>query len=201
VEFTVLLPVILIMLSGVVEFGFMLNYYLDLIDTSREVARFTANDDPLHFDASGAWTPYNPGFYARAKAVAENTMMQAGQISLDPAEDDLVISVFVVDGRTVTGRYPPTIVTGCGTTGGSLGLQAYCNFPSKFSDGDIADLLSAANLPNLPPNTGVVLVEIFYTYDMVLALPWITAFVSNPVTLHAYSLMPNTAAEPTPTPP
>ena len=32
VEFTILLPVLLIMISGLIEFGFMLNYYLDLIE-------------------------------------------------------------------------------------------------------------------------------------------------------------------------
>jgi hypothetical protein len=32
VEFTVMLPVLLIMLSGLVEYGILLNYYLDIID-------------------------------------------------------------------------------------------------------------------------------------------------------------------------
>ena len=39
VEFTVLLPVLLIMISGLIEFGIMLNYYLDVIDAAREAAR------------------------------------------------------------------------------------------------------------------------------------------------------------------
>ena len=46
----------------------------------------------------------------------------------------------------------------------------------------------------------MVLVEVFYDYHMVLALPWITAFVPDTMTLHAYSIMPNVNVEPTPTP-
>jgi hypothetical protein len=45
-----------------------------------------------------------------------------------------------------------------------------------------------------------VLVEIYFDYDQVLGLPWITAFVPNPVHLHAYTIMPNANVEPTPTP-
>jgi hypothetical protein len=50
------------------------------------------------------------------------------------------------------------------------------------------------------PTTGLVLVEIYYEYHQILGLPWIRAFVPDPVVLHAYSIMPNTAVEPTPTP-
>jgi hypothetical protein len=35
---------------------------------------------------------------------------------------------------------------------------------------------------------------------MVLGLPWITMFVPDTITLHAYSIMPNAYVEPTPTP-
>jgi hypothetical protein len=69
---------------------------------------------------------------------------------------------------------------------------------SKFSSADVSTLLGS--MPSLPPNTGVVLVEVFFDYHMVLGLPWITAFVNDPIELHAYSLYPNVASEPTPTP-
>ncbi len=52
VEFAILLPLLLMMLSGLIEFGFMLNTYLDLINSAREVARYLANDDPLHNDVA-----------------------------------------------------------------------------------------------------------------------------------------------------
>ncbi|MEE8567469.1 MAG: hypothetical protein V3S81_02585, partial [Anaerolineales bacterium] len=70
------------------------------------------------------------------------------------------------------------------------------NQTSEFSCADINSKLN----PDAP-NAGIVLVEIYFDYHMVLGLPWITAFVPDGITLHAYSMMPNTAAEPTPTPP
>ena len=42
-----LLPVLLIMISGLIEFGIMLNYYLDLIDAAREAARWASDADPI----------------------------------------------------------------------------------------------------------------------------------------------------------
>ena len=48
VEFTLMLPILLIVISGLIEFGFLLNFYLDLVDTTREVARLASDDDPGH---------------------------------------------------------------------------------------------------------------------------------------------------------
>jgi len=47
VEIAIALPVLLILLSGMVEFGFMLNYYLSLLDATREAARLYSNFDPF----------------------------------------------------------------------------------------------------------------------------------------------------------
>jgi len=84
VEFAILLPLLLMMLSGLIEFGFALNVYLDLVDVSREVARFSADDDPIHDDASGVFEDFNEQFYLRAANMAAYTLGQAGQVTLDP---------------------------------------------------------------------------------------------------------------------
>ena len=188
VEFAILLPLLIMMLSGLIEFGFMLNYYLDIIDAAREAARFAANDDPLHNDATGVYQDPNPGFYLRTQTVALQslTIGSGGQITLNPASDDVVISAWSVSGGLVDKRYP------FGT--GEVAL--YSNKVSSLdTTTDINPALNAA-----APNTGMVAVEIFYDYHMVLGLPWIRAFVPDPVTLYAYSIMPNVNVEPTPTP-
>jgi Flp pilus assembly protein TadG len=188
VEFMVLLPVLIMMLSGLIEFGFMLNYYLDLIDAAREAARFAANDDPLHNDATGAYQDPNPGFYLRTQTVALQSINigSGGQITLNPATDDVVISAFGVIAGNVTQRFPS----------GTGEVALYSNKTSSLDT--TTDI--EAKLDALAPNTGMVSVEIYYEYDMILGLPWITAFVPNPVTLYAYSIMPNPNVEPTPTP-
>ena len=214
VEFTLMLPVLLIMLSGVIEAGFALNVYLDVIDSAREVARDLSDFDPFNPDSLDP----NVSFYQEAQIVAEYTLGQAGQIQLDPASDNLIVSVFRVTGSTITAseRYPnfPTNFTsiGCPNGGGELGWLLYCNSSeSKFGTTEcgtkancivMADLLG--DLADVPPNTGIVAVEIYYDYHMTLGLPWITAFLPEdppgsgkyPITLHAYSFMPNSAAEP-----
>lgn len=190
VEFTILLPVLLIMISGLIEFGFMLNYYLDLIDAAREAARWAAGDDPVHDDNSGVWVDPNTNFYLRTQQVALDSIDigSGGQISLDPATDDVVISAFSVRSPgVVSARFPGA--------SGENGLALYNRHISDFTSAEVQALLDPT-----APNTGVVLVEIWYDYHMILGLPWITAFVPNPVTLYAYSMMPNASVEPTPTP-
>jgi len=188
VEFAVLLPLLVMMLSGLIEFGFMLNYYLDLIDAARESARFAANDDPLHNDATGVYQDPNPGFYLRAQTVTLQslTIGSGGQITLNPAVDDVVISAFSAAGGIVLERFPS----------GTGEVSLYSN---KTSELDVTTDINPA-LDPAAPNTGMVAVEIFYDYNMILGLPWIRAFVPDPVTLYAYSIMPNVHVEPTPTP-
>lgn len=191
VEFAVLLPLLVMMLSGLIEFGFMLNYYLDIIDAAREAARFAANDDPLHNDATGVYQDPNPGFYLRTQTVALQslTIGSGGQITLNPATDDVVISAFSVGGGSTSSVVEERYPSGTGE------VSLYSNKNSELDvTTDINPTLVAA-----APNTGMVSVEIFYEYHMILGLPWIRAFVPDPVTLYAYSIMPNVNVEPTPT--
>ncbi len=163
----------------------MLNYYLDLIDAAREAARFAANDDPLHDDNTGAWVDFNPAFYNRIDANTVQALNWGGQIQLDGATDDIVVSVFSVASGAVV-RYP---------SASPNGYSIFGNHRSEFTNAEVAALIDPT-----APNSGFVLLEIFYDYHMLLGLPWIRAFVPDPLTLHAYTIMPNAAAEPTPTP-
>jgi hypothetical protein len=46
--------------------------------------------------------------------------------------------------------------------------------------------------------TGVLLVEILYKYPQLLKLPVLTSVVPELIPLYVYTMMPNSAAEPTP---
>lgn len=214
VEFALLLPLLIMLLSGLVEFGFAVNMYLDLIDTAREVARYAADRDPVHI--GDTFVPYNEDFYIAAIGLADYTFLQAGQITLDTDSDDVVISIIQVTGTDVHARYPlsgtglpetgyiednttaPHICTAGGATpvnGGEIGWRRYCNHISRFTSAEIESRLDAMDA-TLPPDTGIVLVEIFYDYHMILELPWLTMTLPNPITLHAYTFAPNAASEP-----
>jgi len=200
VEFTIMLPVLLMMLSGLVEFGILLNYYLDVIDAAREAARFAADGDPIRDDAGQPLDP-NPDYYDNIRDLTKQSLEFAsdGRIDwigtvLDPAEcgveiqGDIVISAFSTLGDTVDKRFP--------TGTGDDGLSLCSSHVSNISTAQVNAILNGSVMPN----SGLVLVEIYYDYHMVLGLPWIRAFVPDPITLHAYSIMPNVNVEPTPTP-
>ena len=195
-----MLPILLMMLSGLIEFGFALNFYLDIIDAARETARFSANDDPIRDDATGNPVLANLAFYDRAQDLAKQSLLSASdgriewpEFAPEPVDcsdihGDVVLSAFAVLGDTVDKRFP--------VAAGDTGVSMCGNYFSKLTTADVNTTLSGASIPN----SGFILVEIFYEYDMVLGLPWITAWAPDPIVLHAYSVMPNTTVEPTPTP-
>jgi len=197
VEFTILLPVLLMMLSGLIEFGFLLNTYLDVIDAAREAARFAASDDPT----IGAPTDLTPNFWNRAWRVSRGSLVTASDAriswnSTDPTDctgvnGDIVVSAFSVVGTTVVQRWP----VGYGDAGAAnCAIWGSSTYSSKLSTGEVEGILSGL----LIPTSGFIVVEIYYEYNMILGLPWITAFVPDPIVLYAYTIMPNTYVEPTP---
>jgi hypothetical protein len=205
VEFTVLLPVLLIMISGLVEFGIMLNYYLDVIDAAREAARFAADADPIRDPNDGSYLDPNPAFYHDIQTLAMESLSAAsdnridwpqmqtmyGATWCDHVRGDIVISAFGVRNNAgvpvVDKRFPISM--------GENGVSMCNHYASKITSAMVASRLDPA-----APTSGLVLVEVYFDYDQVLALPWITAFVPNPIRLHAYTIMPNSSVEPTPTP-
>jgi hypothetical protein len=207
VEFTVMLPVLLIMLSGLVEYGILLNYYLDIIDAARDAARFAADGDPLTLGDQ---------FFTFVRNETKHSLLKAsdGRIDwgteADPAEcgveikGDIVISTFSVLSDpllcSAKGEAAPCVdkwFTGSGGGGenGNSMCSAYFSDPELKEDA-LNTMLSGGGIPN----SGFVIVEIYYEYYQVLGLPWIRAFAPDPIVLHAYSLMPNVHVEPTPTP-
>lgn len=238
VEVAILFPVLLVLLSGLLEFGFILNEYLTLQDGIRNAARFssdsdfTVTDNPTYqsicsspttgFPREACCVPSATGdgtvdFFRQTACLVNSELNQmAPDLQLDcqspgPAgtcrwavldpnlgltgnQNDILISVFSIDQDG-----SPQIVRFGGTNGWSY-AENYVGFnsrnqASRFSISDISSRLDSS-----APNTGYVLVEVFYNYDQKLKLPWITAFVPDPVLLHAFTIMPLTSAEPTPTP-
>ncbi len=241
VEVALLFPVLLILLSGLLEFGFLLNEYLTMQDAVRNAARFSSDSDFTVADDSATatmcTTSPTSGFprqdcclgptrsddgtvdFYRQTACLVNLELNsmAPDISMDclqvganniceygvldptfgaPGElNDMIVSVFSVDqdGSTQLVRFGGS--TGWSYAENYVGYAPGRNQNSRFTLTDISNRLDLT-----APNTGYVLVELFYNYDQKLKLPWITAFVRDPVLLHAYAVMPLTSAEPTPTP-
>ena len=164
VEITIMLPVLLLMLSGLVEFGFLLNTYLDVIDAAREAARFSANDDPT----IGVPSDLTPNFWNRAWTNSRGSLFTAsdGRIDWTPTDafdctdvnGDIVVSAFGFFNNTVQTRYQVGDIDGASNCG---------NYSSRLSTADIDAKMDSASIGN----SGAVLVEIFYEYEMLLGLP------------------------------
>ena len=176
VELSLVVVFLMIFVAGIVEFGFMLNNYLNLVDASREAVRYSSNFDPFNPDGS-----LDENFFNDTVRLTEEVM---APVALDASKgDDVVISIFSV-GDGVYVRYPD-----------NNGWSANKIHVSKLSNAEIQGRLDSS-----APPTGVLLVEIFYNYPQVLKLPIFTVFVQDPMPVYVYSIMPLSAAEPAPTP-
>lgn len=198
VEFTLILPLFLIIVSGLVEFGFWMLKYSNMVQATRNAARFALDNDyrfidsrctPVRTAACDTRSVCGKDFYCKTAMIAMDTMAQyAPQITLDPATDDVVVSVFTLtEGHYVTGRFPD-----------NNGWSYYGNHTSRFTSADVQNLLQSRGIQNT--STGYVLVEVFYNYHQVLGLPWLKPFVPDPLPLYSYTFMPLYSAAPTPTP-
>jgi hypothetical protein len=183
VEVALTLPLLLMLLSGLTEFGFMLNYYLSLVDATREVARLFSNYDYDFVDPDSGVT-FNESAVGQVMLVLEpkDANDTSRKITMrDDADhpDDIIISIYSVSGGVAT----------------LLGTEYHWS-DNQISNLDVTEINS--RIVGVPPNTGILAVEVFYNYDQVLGLPWME-MLPDPVTLYAYTIMPLSSAEPTAT--
>lgn len=191
VELALTLPLLLLLLSGLVEFGFMLNYYLSLVDGSREVARLFSNFDPIEENSFYGSAVDQVRVVLEPKDVNDTSRKIHFQNDSDHP-DDIIISVYSVSGGTAT--LLPV----------DPGHEKYVGNPNPYhwSNNQVSRLDATevtSRLVGSAPDSGVLTVEIFYHYDQVLNLPWLEA-LPDPFLLYAYTVMPLSSAEPTPTP-
>lgn len=193
VEFALLLPIILMLFTGMVEFGFVLNTYLSLLDATRQAARFYSNTTPFVLDEDTNTVTDDLTFYPTvAEAVIEDLApnQDVRKIELDDTTDDVIVSVISVSvsesTNTITAitRYPT----------GNLYYREFGNQESEFTDGDIEALMTANGAT--PVRTGLLIVEVFYEYEDVLKLPYWDFFFPQPILLRASTVMPLVAAKP-----
>jgi len=291
------LPILLILLSGVIEFGFAFNQYINLIEATREGARYAVDGDPCnqrivdgkdtrkfncHQDMAhqklSAEFWYPDGYQGRPKlfagekkqvylaelesysgAFVNDSMKTNGELGsdgypdpvclgnkdyyesiacivlsaaepayLDPAKDDVLISVYRVYSDAVAGTtdllmpgWPNVqndnlgVDEGSGTSRGNAidpALGDYVgtwrlwgngdgqyNGGSRFSETTIRNYFSDY-MAQHGQGAGVVVVELWYHYNWVMGLPWITAVLPHGLTFYTYTIVPVPAAEPRPTP-
>ncbi|MBI5839403.1 MAG: pilus assembly protein [Chloroflexi bacterium] len=189
VEFAIALPIIILLFSGLVEFGFILNYYLSLLDATRESARLYSTQDPFNDDLSDNMLYYESAasmVYKELKPINEQDTTR--KIILDPDTDDIIITVFNIENTGATNPAnvcdpaapdPEKTITRRPEAGD---YRYYGNLTSRITTQDICNQLISGSKP-----MAILLVEVFYAYHQTIAL---APFLPNPVMLHAYTMMP-----------
>jgi hypothetical protein len=224
-ELALILPILLLILVGVVEISLFIGRYLDVLDLTREAARFASARDPQiesyvagitpgDMDCS---TPDEFNFYYDTACVfsppagspsCDNPLFCNGlnsYVFLNPETDDVVISVYTITNHTVSNIWPDVGYWALSENDGIVGNDGNWRRDCQgnevrgtphFDEGLVNSMLDA----NAPNTKAFVAVEFYYCYEQVLNLPIFTDFVPNPIQVNAYTIMPLPEGEPTPTP-
>lgn len=156
VELTLVLALLLLLLTAMVEFGVLLNTYISVQDAARTGAREAAVADPIANPSLFFNVDYGvPKIITNAlePLVLDTTCSNS---ATDPC-DDIVICVYSVR----SGQTPVLLYN----------VSVYGNRTTQFTPGQIA-----ARLDSGAPNTGLVSIEIYYSYHQLLNLPWMDPF-------------------------
>ncbi len=210
VELALLMSTLLLLVTGLIEFGNMLNQYVNLVDGAREGARYGSNLDPFFNETTSAddyTVDPQTSFYNHVDFIIE------GNLTADPTIRTSSLSPLFLDRhpedqpgfRDPTGvAYKRTdiLITVYSVSQGAIlhKWPTWHAYPGSGQVSQIQDSVVTGQLNSVAPNTGIVLVEIFYNYFQLLKLPFFTAVIADPIPLHAYAFMPLAGAEPTPTP-
>lgn len=189
-EFAITLPVLILLFAGLVEFGFALNFYLSLLDSTREAARYASNWDPFLRDANNNIIGDDMTFYNNALSrtlvfldpqIGDPTY-QGRRIVLDAATDDILVTVFAWSDTLGLERYPSS---------GTVTWNHVPGITSRFTNADIESRFEAGS-----PNAGLVLVEVHYNYRKRLLIPFLTEYLpGETILLRAYTIMPLSAIQ------
>jgi hypothetical protein len=213
IEMALTFPILLLILAGSLEVAMYYNNYLTLVDSTREAARFSADNDYLNADEiegclPGPPDPYSSSrdFYNQASCLVLQNMFG---ITFDKATDDIIVSVFTVKDGVITARNPPdpaSVATSAHHTtldnnpqsGWSYCLnviKADCTPAASFFDNSAVQARLGAVAS--APDTGLVLIEVYHLHHQFLGLiPPGLAFMPQTVMMHAYTIMPLPSAGP-----
>ena len=203
IELALVFMLLMLIFAGVVELGNLINVYLDIIDSGREASRNANTYDFYFIDNSTVPPTVTVGdlVFNEAAKIAWNTMNTNCQgilqdkatqlippacsmrIPFDPLADDIVVSVMSYDGSSLI-RWPD-----------GNGWSRFDNEVSTVTDAEIISHLDFST-----PDTGIIMVEVFYNYHQLLGMPFFTDVLPDPIPVHTFSIMPYPSADPTPTP-
>jgi hypothetical protein len=172
---TLALPVLLIMLLGLVELGFLLHAYIVLYNADREAARFAIR---------GTFTPEEiteramTSISGQLPAVLEgpdaNTAILITQLHIPADKNELAtVDLYYHEGISATSHFVP---------------QEHANKIKLDNDLFNQEVLDA-ELGLGPTSQDVVIVEMFHNHDQVLRAPFVEWVFPDPMPVYAWTIM------------
>lgn len=205
VELALLVPLLLLLLAGLVEVGFIIFGYLNLLDLTREAARFASVRDFEQASSGGAsleeCANATLDYYKDTACFFIDPELNPYIPITNTNYADVVITVFTVSGSgsissTNIIRQPDSDGWNLYGTNWVKDCQGNDELTEPFfTDDEVRSRFIAG----APAARGFVLVEAYYCYDQMLHFPILAQLIPTPFRVHAYSMMPAPEAIPTPT--
>lgn len=149
VEFAIALPVLILLLTGMVEFGFMLNTYLSIQDAARTTARRYSTINPFNADGTDNLVFYQDAALYAVDLLAPSGDPQARQIVLEDDRDNILVSLIGVEVDESTD--PDEIASITRYSGGPYyQLFSDTNPPTTYLDDNITALLTTGGTVLMP---------------------------------------------------
>lgn len=193
VELVLVVGVLLTLLLGMVEFSFLLNTYITVVDAARQGARFASTKDPNNTDDYLTLS----AFYSAVDLTIEGqkTTDNAGALSpilLNASMDDIIVSTVTV---TSTGTWTRTPAAGHNIYGNGLHTTQVTNAQIQAS--------ITADTALSPTGSGLIIIEIFYACSvsngcLIQIFPLIQgpAYCRPCVEIYTYTVMPMASVKP-----
>jgi hypothetical protein len=175
VEMTLALPVLLIMLLGLVELGFLLHAYIVLYNADREATRFAVRGTFTPEEiAERAMTSISEQLPAELEGADANTAILITQLYIPADKDDFAtVELYWHAGISVTSRFVP---------------QDHAN-KIKLDNDLFNQEVMDAELGLGPTSQEVVIVEMFHNHDQVLHAPFVEWVFPDPMEVYAWTIM------------
>jgi len=184
IEFTLALPVLLIMFLGLIELGLAMHAYLVLVNANREGARLGAR-----------------GVFTDEQIAVQTLGAFGGQLPVDTVGPDantgIIITRFHIselpdtDANFEAFYYTPIYVTGTMTHTSRIDPEAMLNDPNGLVDQNdtFNDDLIAAHEDAVRSVHDLVVVEVYYYHYQVLRAPIVEWVFPEPMVLYSRTMM------------
>ena len=176
VELTLVLPILLLMLLGLMELGMLLRAYLVIVNANREAARFASR-----------------GTFTDEQVVQRAMVSVSGQlpvqISGPDANTQIVITHFTIPAETNrAATYQTPYITGTLNINSKIDPDVYVVKLKQENDVFNDDLVTSQ--PNaIRTSQEIVFVEMFFTHDQVLKAPIVEWLFPDPMLIYSMTMM------------